>query len=321
MSSLRRTLALASRGVNNYFRHRPFCVSFEVTYSCNARCSHCHLGGPAKEDRAAPDLYAELCRKIKPLVAQVSGGEPMLRQDLDDIIRALKVNHRPPYIILTTNGTLLSKKRWAALRAAGVDEFSLSFDFPDERHDEFRAVPGLFGKITRLMDELADVNDKGISLSAVVQRHNFRDLLTMADLARRWGVNINFSTYTWLRTQDRGYMINADELPELREILTQIKEQKRKHGAVIVSDFVLDSMLEFFTHHSISHCRAGERFFIVNPDGTLSPCGLILKKYRSQKEIIEKFSKDNTCEACYTSIRANTEKPAMYLIRDSLRSL
>lgn len=321
MISLRRPLSLAVRGAKNFFGPRPLCVSFEVTRSCNARCSHCHLGGPAKEHRAAPGRYADLCRRIKPVVAQVSGGEPMLRRDLDNIIRALKVPLRPPYIILTTNGTLLTKKRWAELRTAGVDEFSLSFDYPDERHDEFRAVPGLFGKITRLMEELKSVSDKGISLSAVVQRDNFHDLLPMADLACQWGVKMNFSTYTWLRTHKKGYMITKEELPELREILTKLKIHKRRHGAVIASDYVLDSMLEFFIHHNINNCRAGERFFVVNPDGTLSPCGLILKKYRSQKEMIEKFTKTNTCGACYTSIRANTEKPARYLIRDSLHSI
>lgn len=321
MSSLRRTLTLAARGMKNFIRNGPLCVSFEVTRSCNAQCSHCHLGGSVDESRATADRYAALCRRFRPVVAQVSGGEPMLRPDLDNIIQALKVPERPPYIILTTNGTLLTKERWAALRAAGVDEFSLSLDFPDERHDEFRGVPGLFGKITQLMEDLDGVNDKSISLSAVVQRDNFRDLLSMADLASRWNVKINFSTYTWLRTKDRGYMIPEDELHELQEVLARLKEHKRRHGAVIASDFVLDRMLEFFTHHSINHCRAGERFFVVNPDGTLSPCGLILREYRTQDEIIKKFSETNTCNACYTSIRANTEKPAKYLIRDSLKSL
>ena len=87
-----RTMACAKRGAQNYFSKRPFCVSFEVTYRCNARCQHCHLGDPIKNEKiASPERFGELAREIRPVVAQVSGGEPLLRKDLEDIIRAIRV--------------------------------------------------------------------------------------------------------------------------------------------------------------------------------------------------------------------------------------
>ena len=82
MSSFKRTASLAYRGLHNYLRKIPFGISIEVTHSCNAQCAHCHLGGPVKENRAAPERYGELVRQIKPVVAQLSGGEPLLRKDL-----------------------------------------------------------------------------------------------------------------------------------------------------------------------------------------------------------------------------------------------
>ena len=113
MSSLRRNISLANRGIRNYFSKRPFCVSFEVTYSCNARCKHCHLGGPAAdEQRVTPQRYGELCEEIQPVVAQVSGGEPLLRKDLEQIIMALRKPHKPPLIIVTTNGAILTKEKY-----------------------------------------------------------------------------------------------------------------------------------------------------------------------------------------------------------------
>lgn len=320
MSSFLRNASLAKRGIKNYFTKRPFCVSFEVTHSCNARCKHCHLGGAVDEERVTAERYAELCREIKPVVAQVSGGEPMLRRDLIQIIKALKVPKRPPYIVLTTNGTLLTKEKYQSLREAGVDEFSLSFDYPDERHDEFRGVPGLFKHIKTLIDKIDSVENNGITLSGVVQSKNFRELIRMAELAREWNVRMNFSTYTWLRTNKKEFMIPKDDLPELREIIQRLMEFKRKHNTVFTSDYVLGKMLEFFDKETIDNCRAGERFFVVNPDGTLSPCGLIIQKFNSQKEIIENFSENNTCGDCYTSIRSNTEKPAKHLIKDNLKS-
>ena len=320
--SLGRTLSLATRGVANYFLKRPFCVSFEVTYSCNAHCKHCHLGGPVKDEiRATPEVFGLLSRRLKPVVAQVSGGEPLLRHDLEDIIKAIQRPQAAPYIVVTTNGALLTYQRYKSLRQAGVDEFSLSLDYPDERHDEFRGIPGLFNKIERLMEALSSERDKAITLSCVVQSDNFRDLLKLATQARKWGVKMNYSTYTWLRTNDKNYLIPRENLGEFKEVINQLLNFKKEYGTIYTSAYVFNKMIEFFEKQSLPGCRAGERFFVVNPDGGLSPCGLIIKRYKTPQEMKKHFKKINKCSFCYTSIRANSEKPANYLIKDSLKSL
>lgn len=315
-------LPLIKRGIANYFLKRPFCVSFEVTYSCNARCKHCHLGGYiTDEQRATPEEFGELCKKFKPVVAQVSGGEPLLRKDIEQIIKALKEPNGIPYVVLTTNAALLTKEKYYRLRQAGVDEFSISFDYPDERHDEFRGIPGLFERIKNLIKEIDKEKDKLITFSCVIQSDNFRELIRMAKLAKEWGVNINFSAYTWLRTKDKNFMLSKDDIEEFKEILNQLLEFKKQHKNIYTSDYVFRKMVDYFTNESLPHCRAGEKFFIVSPDGTLSPCGLIIKGYKTEKEMKQKFVKTNSCTFCYTSSRANSEKPAWYLLKDGLKSI
>ena len=321
MSSLARKISLAKRGIKNYFTKRPFCISFEVTHNCNARCKHCHLGDPVDEERATPQKYGELCQQIKPVIAQLSGGEPLLRRDLEQIVEALSNPNRAPYIVVTTNGALLTKERYLTLREAGVDEFSISLDYPDERHDEFRGIPGLFNRIRTLIKELSSENDKAITLCCVVQSDNFRDLIRMAELAREWNVILNFSTYTPLRTHDKSYMLSSEELQEFKEIIKRLLDFNKKNKNIFTSDYVFKNMINFFNNGYISNCRTGERFFNVNPDGTLSPCGLIITNYKSSKELNKRFSENSTCIYCYTSIRANTEKPAKYLIKDSIKSI
>lgn len=318
MDSPIRLFSLAKRSLSNYFRKRSFCVSFEVTYRCNARCKHCHLGGPVHEVRATPQRYGELCRQIKPVVAQVSGGEPLLRKDLEEIIGALRTPNRAPFIVLTTNGLLLSKERYLSLRESGVDEFSLSLDYPDERHDEFRGVPGLFRRIEKLIQELDSGDNKAITLSCVVQSDNFKDLITLAELALQWKLKINFSAYTPLRTKDKSYLLSENEREEFKEIIAQLLCFKRRYKNIYTSDYILRRMINYFEKGSIANCRAGERFLVVNPDGTLSPCGLIIKEYKSQEELKKDFLRNNHCGDCYTSLRANAERPKSYLIKDSL---
>jgi MoaA/NifB/PqqE/SkfB family radical SAM enzyme len=317
MTSFRRTLRLVQRGASSFIFGRPLCVSFEVTYCCNARCKHCHLGGMVQEERATPERFGEMCRMLKPVVAQVSGGEPLMRKDLEDIIRNLRKPDSAPYVVVTTNGLLLSRQRLQSLCNAGVDAFSLSLDYPDTRHNEFRGVPRLFERIEKLIHELDAKERKTITLSCVVQRDNFRDLVALVRLANKWDVRINFSTYTWLRTQDKGYVLTKDEISELRAIIARLLTNKK----VFSSHYVFERMVKFFENEGIENCLAGRKFLIVNPGGSLSPCGLIIKKYDSQRDIIRNFCPTNDCVACNTSIRANSEKPVAKLLRDNLRAL
>jgi len=316
-----RSLSLAKRSILNYFKKSPFCISFEITHSCNASCKHCHLGGPVREVRASPQRYGEICREVKPVVAQVSGGEPLLRKDLEEIVKAFKVPKRAPYIVVTTNAALLTKEKYFKLREAGVDEFSISLDYPDDRHDDFRGIPGLFNRIKTLAQELDQEKNKAITFICVVQRDNFRELIRMAELARDWRASVNFSAYTWLRTNDKSYMLAKEDLAEFRDIIRQLLKFKRKHNTVFTSDYALRNMAGYFENGYHPRCRTGEKFINVNPDGTFSPCGLLIKDFKTADDLRKNFALDNSCVFCYTSIRANTEKPARYLIKDSLKSI
>jgi MoaA/NifB/PqqE/SkfB family radical SAM enzyme len=313
-----RSLSLLKRGAQNLLLNRPLCVSFEVTRNCNARCRHCHLGEPLNEKRAAPEVFGRICRELKPVVAQVSGGEPLLRDDIEAIVRALQRKNRAPVIVLTTNGSLLTLEKYQRLLAAGVDHFSVSFDFPDQRHDEFRKIPGLFARITDLLEALNANGGHAVTLACVVHRENLRDLLDIAELGRKWRAHVNFSTYTWMRTRERELLIPPEEIAELKSTIDRLREHKRRYGIVRTSDFVFRKMIEYFELGALPGCRAGERFLVVNPDGSFSPCGLIMGEYRTQDEVVRQFSQSNTCADCYTSIRGNSEKPVRYLIADNL---
>lgn len=319
MDSVRRTLSLARRGFVNQLVKRPFCISFEVTHSCNAKCKHCHLHGPVEEERASPEQLGKICRELSPVVAQASGGEPLLRHDLEQIIQAWRVPKKAPFIIVTTNATLLTRKRYQALLEAGVDEFSISLDYPDDRHDEFRGVPGLFGKIENLVQGLDSQKDKAISLCCVIQSDNFRLLTRMAELANEWDVRLNFSAYNTLRTHDKSYMLSKDDLEEFKEIIPVLLEMQKKYRKIRTPGDVLWKMVEYFEKGYIPRCRTGEKFFNVNPNGTLSPCGLIITDYKNKKDFIQDFCKNNTCVYCYTSIRANTERPFLAVAWEHLK--
>ena len=309
MAGLARTAALTRRGLRNILTNRPLCVSFEITHACNANCQHCHRGGPVDEDLASAQELGAIFRELWPPVVQVSGGEPLLRDDVLDVIQSLRQPDGSPYIILVTNGSLLTPDGFRQTRDAGVDAYSISLDYPDERHDEFRMIPGLFHHLQELIASLSPEERCAVTLNCVVQSDNFRDTLPLAHLARDWGVNMNYSPYTWLRTDDKKYVPAKEDLPELREIFEEVLDFQKRHDTVKSSATFLNNIVAFFDDREIPGCRAGERFLVVNPDGTLSPCGLITMAFPDRPALLEGFSKGNTCTHCNTSIRSWTERP------------
>jgi MoaA/NifB/PqqE/SkfB family radical SAM enzyme len=309
MAGTARIASLSRRGLVNMLVSNPLCVSFEITHSCNADCDHCHRGGPVREDRATPERFGEIYRELRPPVVQISGGEPLLRDDVFEIIRALRQPDGTPYTILVTNGSLLTLDLVREANRSGVDAYSISLDYPDERHDEFRMIPGLFHHLETLIGSLSPEERRRMTLNCVVQSDNFREALPLARLARDWGVGMNYSPYTWLRTQDRYYVVAQEDLPELETTFRQLLEFQRRHNTVKSNATFLKNIVSFFSDGGIPGCRAGERFMVVNPDGTLSPCGLITTDFQTRDELTSEFVAKNACSGCNTSIRSWTERP------------
>jgi MoaA/NifB/PqqE/SkfB family radical SAM enzyme len=313
---------LAFRGLAGYLLRRPWCLSFELTHNCNARCHHCHRGDPVVEERATPQRLVEVCRALRPIVAILSGGEPLLYPDLPGLVRLLKAGGGPIRVFLNTNAALLTRARYDELVAAGVDEILISLDYPDERHDAFRAIPGLFARIRGLVEGLRAGERRRVVLTTVLQADNFREALPIARLALGWGVNANFSAYTPLRTNDRRLMIAGDDVAAFGGVIEELIAFKKERGNVPTSEWVLRNMVQFFANGGrLGRCRAGRRMAVVNPDGTLSPCGLLVRGYTTHRQLKREFTARNECAECYTSTRGNSERPLKHLALDHLEHL
>ncbi len=312
------------RSLRNLAVRRPICVSFEVTHSCPADCLHCDKGGMKRdEERMSPAEYRRAARELAPAVVQLSGGEPLTRPDLEDVARAVKGDGGPPPIVVcVTNGWLLDERRYLALRDAGVDLFSVSLDFPDARHDDFRRLPGLYARLDELVPRLARVHGRGdIALNTALTRANFAEIPALVANAERWGVKISFSAYSALRTGNRDYCI---ERPEDLDLLGKHFEYLLRHreGAdtVINTPWILRKTLRFFRQGGhLGGCRAGERFLVVRPDGLINACSMHPgERFRTGPEALRGFTTRERCDECFVAIRAGTERPLLRLTLDGI---
>lgn len=307
--ALPKIIKLAKRGIDTYVANRPMVVSYEVTLSCNCNCCHCDLGGFIKDEKQiGPDGYADLTKELKPLAAQISGGEPLLRKDLPAIVRAIKQPDGLPYIIVVTNGVLLNEDNYLRLREAGVNQFSVSLDFPDERHDQFRRWPGLYKRLEERLPQLAKFGFQDIILNTAITQANVRDILTLADKAAQWNVGISYSAYTALRTGNTDYCVNeGEDLEVLRRAFKELIKAKTNSAHIVNPEPVLRDTLRFFEQGRMPNCKAGIRFLIIMPDGSLVPCSLHRNKYSNREQMIRGFSQTNRCADCYVAIRSYSE--------------
>ena len=316
-------LQVTSRWLINTFLGRPWAISIEVTHNCTANCAHCDKGGFIRnEKQASPADYRRIYEQINPIVVQISGGEPLLRKDLVDIVSTLKSPGHLPYIVICTNASLLTEEIYDQLKDAGVDQFSISLDFPDERHDENRCLPGLFRHIDDLVPRLTARGNHDITVLTAVTRKNYPYLLENLRIVVGWDARLNLSMYTADRTGDRDLLITSSEdLASFRDALDQLIRAKRQGANVFSSMEVIDRYYAFFaTGARADGCMAGIRSLVVNPDGSLCPCAMHMDKtFDTHRKMKKYFSRSNTCGQCFISQRASTEKPLREVIRDTWR--
>jgi MoaA/NifB/PqqE/SkfB family radical SAM enzyme len=313
---------MTARGTVNYAVKRPLAVSFELTHSCSCDCRHCDHGGENPEEiyHLQAEDYGRMQRELKPILLQLSGGEPLLRDDLLDIAKAVKEESGLPYLIVVSNASRLTEELYLECIEAGVNQFSISLDFPDERHDDFRRHPGLFEHLNSLIPKLTAHGHENIVMNTAITSWNLPHLEDCYWKAREWGAGISFSAYTAKRTGNAEFDIREPEdLTLLKSTIERLQTLKQSNGCIVNSDWTLTGTYDFFKNDGAPGCKAGVRYMVVNPDGSMRPCSMYDRKYRDRDEMNEQFVKHNTCGACYVSIRAYLSEGYWKLLGDNIR--
>ncbi|MDE0027814.1 MAG: GTP 3',8-cyclase MoaA [Deltaproteobacteria bacterium] len=183
--------------------HRPLRdLRISVTDRCNFRCTYCmpfdHYDWIHKREILT---YEEICRTVRLAVPlgvrkiRLTGGEPLLRRDLPDLVRQLSGIEGIEDIALTTNGSRLSGMA-GALRAAGLRRINVSIDSLDP--ERFRRVTKR-GDLDDVLKGLFAAREAGlapIKINAVIERGvNEEDILPLVEFGREHGFVIRFIEY------------------------------------------------------------------------------------------------------------------------------
>src|SRR5450755_3365465 len=182
-------------------------LRLSVTDRCNFRCPYCmpreHFHDQYRFLKSSERLdFNELLRLTRLFVQlgvvklRVTGGEPLLRAGLADLVGDLTGLHGIEDVALTTNGVLLAQHA-AELRAAGLQRVTVSLDSLDPA--VFARMAGGFGSVDDVLEGIAAAERAGLSpikLNAVVQRGvNDHQVLDMVERFRTTGVTVRFIEY------------------------------------------------------------------------------------------------------------------------------
>src|SRR5436305_12366784 len=215
---------------------RPVLVNFEVTMRCNAQCGFCDYWKTDPSAKATEvNSFADAARYFNPMVITFTGGEPTLRRDLEDIVSGVNNAVSVKYMTLLTHGGMLSPERARSIWKAGINQFNISLDYLDERHDIARGIPGLTKKIMSTIPRMREVGISGIRFNTVIKRDNLDQLLPIVARAQELGCGVNFSCYTDSKNGNGDGTIERDQARQLTEVIRQLLDFKRKKRGVITN--------------------------------------------------------------------------------------
>jgi len=275
---------------------RPYVISWNLTYRCNLQCEHCYLDAgpsPRVQSEAFADrseLNTDECKKVIDDIASfapeavtiLTGGEPLLRRDILEIVRHAAAKQL--WVVVGTNGVLVTERLARTLKDAGVRGLALSLDSLDpDVHDRFRGVRGAW-RNTVNGARVLDAVGLPFIIQTTVGKHNVNQLEEIADFAQR-----ELSAKVWnlyfLVTTGRGVFVSDIAPEEYDQVLEQLhKIQQAQQGKMMVNAkcaphyvktvFERDPDSPFLKSYSggAGGCPAGTHYMGIRPNGDVTPC-------------------------------------------------
>ena len=245
-------------------------LRISVTSRCNLNCFYCHREGYSTDSELTPDEiseFAEAFRKLGIRKVKITGGEPLIRKDIIEIIEKL-----PEFkeISMTTNGTLL-KKYAEDLKNSGLSRVNVSLDTLDR--EKYRAMTR-GGRIERVIDGIeaaveAELTPVKVNM-VVIDGFNLDEIDNMIEFVRKFKgkailqlielvpLNNNFSGYFDV------YSL-IDKFKDAKEVRIRSMQRRKQF---IFDDYAVELVKPV---DNSEFCKACNRIRIT-ADGKIKPC-------------------------------------------------
>jgi MoaA/NifB/PqqE/SkfB family radical SAM enzyme len=325
-----RSLRLA-RG---FLRQSLIHCNLQITYRCNFSCRICDFWKTphhADEELTVAQIrtIGEKLNDLGTMIISLAGGEPLIRDDIFEIITALnETNHFP---ILITNGWFVDEVMAKKILSAGLQEISVSVDYADPaRHDAQRGMKGSWDRAIRaleLLNRFRPDRRNRVHMISVIMDDNLDDIEDLIKLARSLGVTYMANLYSWNRgTKTR-------RIPDV-SVSARLLELKRRYPEFITLTSYIERIDQAIAEGGIGNCRSGELYLNINNRGEVARCTETLDEPvgnlldTSAREIyrrLRRLQRTQPCAQCWTSCRGFAESmfqpPRLRQLREFINSV
>lgn len=252
----------------------PMSLLAELTHRCPLQCPYC--SNPLQLDARTTELSTADWRRVIEQAAEMgvlqvhfSGGEPMARPDLPELVaHAVSLGL---YTNLITSGILLNPKTLKALSDAGLDHVQLSFQ--DATPEQADYIGGMAGAQAKKLEAARLIVEDGLplTLNFVIHRQNAERVPAMLQMAETLGARrieiAHTQYYGWGLLNRDALLPSRTQLEETEQAVTQARA---RFGTRIAIDFVTP---DYYADQP-KPCMGGwgQRFLNVSPSGKVLPC-------------------------------------------------
>lgn len=272
-------------------KNRSFYIQWDSTTDCNLHCSHCYHNSEGEEHkthRQGPNLMSigqtkemlddleQTCERwdFSPTF-NISGGEPLMREDLFDIISyARSKNIRTN---LLTNGTLLTSERASRLHDLGISIVQISIDGTKETHNQVRGESWAYDRAVRGIRNCKDY-DIHVTVSNTLMKSNVSQIEKIIQEASENGAKgIGFQTLVpspLLGINDPEFL-DCQEMKRTYDTLKEFREKYSEKIDVYKSEVLwhlYNPNLNNEPNFYLGGCSAGFKGLSVLSDGTVYAC-------------------------------------------------
>jgi len=254
-----------------------------VTYRCNAQCHMCNTWQfpTTAEQEMSPEYYERLPNFD---FLNITGGEPFLREDLEEIVSIVKPKAKR--ICISTNGYYTERIVALAERFHGDIGVRISLEGLPKANDELRGIPDGFDHGLRTLLQLKRMGMKDIGFGITISDRNAKDVLELYELAKE--LDVEFATAV---VHNAYYFHKFDnEITQKEEVSAYIEELICE---LLKSKKPKNWFRAYYNYGVINYihggkrllpCEMGETTFLVEPWGDIRPCNVFEESMGNLKE-------------------------------------
>jgi MoaA/NifB/PqqE/SkfB family radical SAM enzyme len=272
-------------------KNSPFYIQFYVSKYCHQNCKMCNIVEANSDTIPFPsdkiEKIADNLVKIGAGVVLLTGGEPFMRPDIDEIVRIFKL--RGLDVRLQTAGLITRKNKISKCVEYGARDINVSIDSLDEKMSDY--INGLSGSWRNAMKTIAYISrtfpakDTICALGCVLSPYNINEIEILLDFTTKigWWLSLvpvhitNKSKPLNFRGYDEHFKFKKSDFIKIRALIDRLKIKKKNGLKLFDSDNYLESIYSYITTNhpnwrTNNICDSPNLYFAILPDASFAPC-------------------------------------------------